>query len=367
MLNKFYEKALVNSNCTQEAIRLGLMKVMDLEPKEYRIVLNIAENKQKYRIPDKFLREMPVGTLFSQLPRKEVSAEILRRIKGDDKFELPGISKWELYKIPARLEKHLLPYLVGLEYRTLKSWQSMISEDGMNQVFHLRRKNCKRSLEPRVDPLLVAIKENHTQSFSYFDLLRLKKERFLKVVNAWLGATDEVKIKILKTPYVNLLDDNQYVEIIKSWLKVSWPCVNIANLKLEHYNMLTDELKYEALKKHVRGDIHAITPMPPLEDVTRLIVPKILANNTQAEEVYLKYKLKSLVEDMRKHVNGVSVDQCFKSRDIKQLRVITEYCRNVYWSSQELKYQSQVYEWVLNQESDERSALCKYFIKRGGY
>jgi len=347
-----------------EAIGLGLIGINDLKSDEGHLAVDIA-NRTKTPIPKRFLKEMGIDMLFSNLPKKEVINEIIERI-GKKDFGLPGRSRWDKYNIPHVLQKKLIPCLTKYDRKTLKQWKQDLCQEIIKEIVSIRIKEGMKKATKKEDPLLVAIKENSSCRLNYFKLDELSRERFLSVINYWLKAEDAVRKEIFKTPYVSMLDKNQYFEVLKSWLNCNSYRSEIGKLKLDVFHSLPQEYQYKTLEKFAKDNIKDIVPLPSLDEVKQIILPELMSKNREdAEKLYLEYKVKFLMQQMRMHMNGVHITDCLTEKEQKQVKVIKKGLKDSYYPSlQEVKFKVEVFEWILGLNEKKMSALCSFFSRR---
>lgn len=365
MIGTFFQKSIETCSTKHDAVSAGLIGMDELDSDECYMAVEIA-NREKIPIPERFLKEMTNDMLFSDLPRKEVAAEILSRARKDD-FELPDLSRWaKKYDIPVKLQRQLIPHFIKLPRRILKRWKQNELDDAVaKEIVSIRIKEGRLKAKNKEDPLLVAIRNNDSHHLGYFGLDKLIKERFLSVLEQWLKANDEIKAQIFKTSHVNLLSKEQYLDILKSWLNHHSYSNDLERLSMDDFRELSREYQYKALEKYINGSIKNISPMPPVDEVKQIILPKLFSERDEAEKLFLQYKTRFLYCDLRQNaVLGKRIDNYFNEREVDQLRVIKKgFTGSYYPAINELKLRVELYEWILNLNGNKRAALCNFFTR----
>lgn len=374
MLNEFFKKALNYDNARKVAVAEGLIDVNALDANDYNIVLDVVRENKNFRIPEKFLKAIPTNTLFDHAERSEVARELIARSNLPD-FKLPDQNYYgEKYAMRLNLQKALLKHFVELELNELKKWQHSIDATIWQEIVKLRRragiykaKETRKNgvIKQKTDPLLDAIKSNDPQRLNYFRLDELKRERFFSVLPEWLKANDKVKSRILETPYVKELNEKQYLQVLKSWLKDSyWHCRDVECLKLETLRNLDAEEWYHAIEKFLNGRINAIEPLPSLDEVKQMLLPKLLSNSEDAEKTYLMYKEKLLLMEIEKFKssNG-SFNDFFHEKDVKKIKVVIAGFDGYSPDNDELRLKTDFYEFALALPEGKKEALCGYLRK----
>jgi hypothetical protein len=196
---------------------------------------------------------------------------------------------------------------------------------------------------------------------------QLSRKRFRLAVKYWLETDDKVKIEIFHTPHTGLLDEDQYIVMLKPWLNQSYCYNNIQNLKLTVFQKLPQEFQYKVLEKFIDGGIKNIVPLPSVLEVKQIILPRLIANRDDAEKLYLSYKAKYLITEMKTHADHYGLKDSFDETKIKQLTVVREAVNSCSYrkDNTDLKFEIKVYEWVLGFKGKKISALCKFFSKKG--
>ena len=284
----------------------------------------------------------------------------------DDDFEFPDRSRWgKEYNIPVRVQKKLIPNFVKLSRKILKRWKDELDAGIVKNIVSIRIKEGRAKARVKEDPLLVAIKNNDSHHLGYFNLESLTKERFLLVLDHWLKANDEIKSQIFKTPYANLLNNAQYFDVLKSWLNNHSYFNDLPKLNLDIFHKLEPEYQYKVLEKFIKGSIKNISPLPSVDEVKQIILPRLFTDRDEAEKLFLQYKVQFLYRELKKYVSSEeSVNNSFAEKEVKQLKVIKKgFTGSYYPSINELKLKVEVYEWILCMKGNKRAALCSYFSK----
>lgn len=362
MIDVLFQKSLEQFNIKHTAVDMGLIGIDDLKSDECYLAIDIA-NRKKIPIPERFLKEMTIDMLFNNLSRDEVINEIIERA-SKDKFELPYRDGWKKYDIPVNLQKILIPEFVKLDRKILKLWKKDLQPDVVKEIVRIRIKEGRKKAVRKEDTLLTTIKQDDLSRLRYYNLPEISKKRFLSVLEYWLKAGDRVKAEIFKTNHIDLLDENQYIEVLKSWLKTC-SFDTIPKLKIEVFQKLPQEYQYRALEKFIHGNIKDISPLPSIETVKQIILPKLFADRKEAEILFLRYKIRFLLQEMKKLAGHATIKDYFNDHEVKQLRVIKKglSAHKCYPSIPDLKLIVEIYEWVLSNDGNKRSALCSFFTR----
>ncbi|HCJ67076.1 MAG TPA: hypothetical protein DHV62_07075 [Elusimicrobia bacterium] len=266
-----------------------------------------------------------------------------------------------------------MKHFVKLELKELKLWQKILDEKIWQEILKLRRKvgaekaritRRENPPKPKDDPLLEVIRNDIPSRLSYYHFDELKRERFFSLLPEWLKASDRVKSAIFETPYVKELNEQQYLQVFKSWLKDSYGYMGIECLKLETLRKLDADEWYHALEKFLNNRIEKIEPLPTLDEVKQRLLPKLLSNNDDTEEVYLKYKEKMLRGEIEKFkkVNSPTED-FFSAEEIKKVKTIIAAFDRYSPDNDELKLKTDFYEFALSLPEGRKEALCRYLSK----
>jgi hypothetical protein len=137
MLDMLFKDSLEFSESRGKALSCGLINIDDLMSSDINLVLEAAD-KRKVPIPEKFIKEMGIDTLFDNLPRKEVVKEIIERTQKKD-FGFPSKAMWSKYEIPLKLQRVLIPYLVKLDRKTLRAWKEDLKRSISKEIVAIRR------------------------------------------------------------------------------------------------------------------------------------------------------------------------------------------------------------------------------------